>query len=278
VPIHEQGYRRYRGGKAGGRAWLVIMSTGIRTMLGDRKFIVLLAVSWIQFLVRAVQFYIAANFSQAAMIAPRADTFRDFFDKQDIFVFILTVMLGSRLIAQDRRVNALQIYLSKPLTRAEYIFGKLGILVSFLLFITWVPAMLLLAVQVAFAGNFDFLRANAYLFPAITLYAAIEVALVASAILALSSLSTNSRFVGIMYTGLIFFSQSLYGVLRFVTGGTRISWVSFGNNLTQVGDVIFRLPLHYQTPWIVSLLIVCALIAASAFILERRIRGVEVVA
>jgi ABC-2 type transport system permease protein len=278
MPIHDQGYRRYRGGKAGGRAWLVIMKTGIRTMLGDRKFIGLLAASWIQFVVRAVQFYIAANFSQAAVIAPKADTFRDFFDKQDIFVYILTVTLGARLIAQDRRVNALQIYLSKPLTRAEYIFGKLGILASFLLFITWVPAVLLLGVQVAFAGNFEFLKANAYLFPAITLYAALEVAMVSTAMLALSSLSTNSRFVGIMYTGLIFFSQALYGVLRFITGSTRLSWVAFGNNLAQLGDVIFRVPLHFQTPWPVSLLLVVLLIAASALVLERRVRGVEIIA
>jgi len=278
MPIHDQGYRRYRGGKAGGRAWLVIMKTGIRTMLSDKKFIVLLAAAWLQFLVRAVQFYIAANFSQAAVIAPKADTFRDFFDKQDIFVYILTVTLGSRLIAQDRRVNALQIYLAKPLTRAEYIFGKLGILASFLLFITWVPAILLLGVQVVFAGNFEFLKANAYLFPAITLYAAIEVAMTSTAMLALSSLSTNSRFVGIMYTGLIFFSLALYNVLRFITGSTRLSWVAFGNNLTQLGDAIFRVPLHFQTPWPVSLLMVVVLIAASALVLERRVRGVEIVA
>jgi ABC-2 type transport system permease protein len=278
VPIHDQGYRRYRGGKAGGRAWLVIMKTGIRTMLGDKKFIVLLAASWIQFVVRAVQFYIAANFSQAAVIAPKADTFRDFFDRQDIFVYILTVTLGSRLIAQDRRVNALQIYLAKPLTRAEYIFGKLGILASFLLFITWVPAILLLGVQVVFAGNFEFLQANAYLFPAITVYAAIEVAMVSTTMLALSSLSTNSRFVGIMYTGLIFFSLALYNVLRFITGSTSLSWVAFGNNLAQLGDVIFRLPPRYQTPWPVSLLLVAVLIAASAFVLERRVRGVEIIA
>ena len=278
MPIHDQGYRRYRGGKAGGRAWLVIMKTGIRTMLSDKKFIVLLAASWLQFLVRAVQFYIAANFSQAAVIAPKADTFRDFFDKQDIFVYILTVTLGSRLIAQDRRVNALQIYLSKPLTRAEYIFGKLGILASFLLFVTWVPAILLLGVQVVFAGNFEFLKANAYLFPAITLYAAIEVAMTSTTMLALSSLSTNSRFVGIMYTGLIFFSLALYNVLRFITGSTRLSWVAFGNNLTQLGDVIFRVPLHFQTPWPVSLLMVVVLIAVSALVLERRVRGVEIIA
>ena len=278
MPIHDQGYRRYRGGRAGGRAWLVIMKTGIRTMLGDRKFIGLLAASWIQFVVRAVQFYIAANFSQAAVIAPKADTFRDFFDKQDIFVYILTVTLGSRLIAQDLRANALQIYLSKPLTRAEYIFGKFGILASFLLFITWVPAVLLLGVQVAFAGNFEFLKANAYLFPAITVYAALEVAMVSTAMLALSSLSTNSRFVGIMYTGLIFFSQAVYGVLRFITTSTRLSWVAFGNNLAQLGDVIFRVPLHYQTPWPVSLLMVVLLIAVSVFVLERRVRGVEIIA
>jgi ABC-2 type transport system permease protein len=278
MPIHDQGYRRYGGGKAGGRAWLVIMKTGIRTMLGDRKFIVLLVVSWIQFVVRAIQFYIATNFSQAAVIAPSAATFRDFFDKQDIFVYIVTVTLGARLIAQDRRVNALQIYLSKPLTRVEYIFGKFAILASFLLFITWVPAVLLLGVQVVFAGNFAFVVANAYLLPAITLYAAIEVVMVSTAMLALSSLSTNSRFVGILYTGLIFFTAALAGVLRFITASTSLSWISFSSNLTQVGDAIFRVPLHYQTPWPVSLLLIVALTVVSILVLERRVRGVEIVA
>ena len=277
-PIHDQGYRRYAGGRARGRAWLVIVNAGVRTMLRDRKFVALLAASWIQFLVRSVQFYFAANFSQAAIIAPNAETFRDFFDKQDIFVFIVTVTLGAALIAQDRRVNALQIYLSKPLTRAEYIFGKLGILMVFLLFITWLPAMLLLVVQVVFAGNFAFVQANAYLFPAITLYALLEVAMVSTSMLALSSLSTNSRFVGILYTGLIFFSQAVAGVLRFITASTSFSWVAFGNNLSQVGDVIFRVPLRYTTPWPVSLLVILALVGLSAVILERRVRGVEIVA
>ena len=277
-PIHDQGYRRYGGGRARGRAWLVIVNAGVRTMLRDRKFVALLAASWIQFLVRSVQFYFAANFSQAAIIAPNAETFRDFFDKQDIFVFIVTVTLGAALIAQDRRVNALQIYLSKPLTRAEYIFGKLGILMVFLLFITWLPAMLLLVVQVVFAGNFAFVQANAYLFPAITLYALLEVVMVSTSMLALSSLSTNSRFVGILYTGLIFFSQAVAGVLRFITASTSFSWVAFGNNLSQVGDVIFRVPLRYTTPWPVSLLVILALIGISGVILERRVRGVEIVA
>jgi ABC-2 type transport system permease protein len=278
MPIHDQGYRRYGGDRTKGRAWLVILATGVRAMLGNRRWIVLMIASWIQFVVRAVQFYLAANFQQASMLSPSAATFRDFFDKQDIFVFIMTVTLGSSLIAQDRRANALQIYLSKPLTRAEYIFGKLGILVTFLLLITWVPAILLLVVQVAFEGRFAFLWANAYLFPAITVFALVEVVMVSTSMLALSSLSTNSRFVGILYTALIFFSNALYGVMRAVTGSSMVSWISFGNNLAQIGDLIFRVPLRYQTPWPIALLMILGLIGVSAFILERRVRGVEIVA
>jgi len=278
MPIHDQGYRRYGGTRTRGRAWLVMLRNGVVGMMGNRRWIVLMIVSWIQFVIRAVQFYIAANFSQAAIVAPSAATFRDFFDRQDLFVFLMTVTLGAASIAEDRRANALQIYLSKPLTRFEYIVGKLSVLMVFLLFITWVPAVLLLVVQVGFAGNFAFLSANAYLFPAITVYSLIEVLLVSMCITALSSLSTSGRFVGILYTALIFFSDAVYGVLRTVTGSTSVSWVAFGNNLAQLGDVIFRVPQRYETPWLVSFAIVLGLIGLSALILERRVRGVEVVA
>jgi ABC-2 type transport system permease protein len=279
MPIHDQSYRHYGGAKAPvGRSWTVIAWAGIQTFIRKRTFMGILLFAWGQFVVRLVQLYFASNFQQAAFLAPTAETFRDFLEKQDFFVFVITVYVGAGLIANDRRANALQIYLSKPLTRAEYIFGKLGILMVFLLFITWLPAMLLLVVQVVFAGNFAFVQANAYLFPAITLYALLEVAMVSTSMLALSSLSTNSRFVGILYTALIFFSQAVAGVLRFITASTAFSWVAFGNNLSQVGDVIFRVPLRYTTPWPVSLLVILALIGVSGLILERRVRGVEIVA
>ena len=41
---------------------------------------------------------------------------------------------------------------------------------------------------------------------------------------------------------------------------------------------IFRVPLRYQTPWPVALAVLVVLVVASGFILERRVRGVEVVA
>jgi ABC-2 type transport system permease protein len=282
MPIHDQGYRRYGGLKARtGTGWTVIARAGIRTFVTKRAFLGLLLVSWFPFFVRAVQFYAAANLTtvpQASLLAPSADTFRQFLEQQQTFVFFVTVYVGAGLIANDRRANALQIYLSKPLTRAEYVFGKLVILMSFLALVTWLPAIVLLIVQIVFAGNFTFFRNNVFLFPAITVFAFIEVVLASSTMLALSSLSKSSRYVAILYAAVIFFTQAVYGVIYAVTRSTAFSWLSFSANLAQVGDVIFRQPLKYETPWPVSLLMIVALVGLSGVILERRVRGIEVVA
>src|SRR5262249_55411692 len=140
--------------------------------------------------------------------------------------FFITVYAGAGLIANDRRANALQLYLSKPLTRTEYVFGKLTVLLAFLLFVTWLPAIVLLVVQIMFSGSFTFLIKNLYLLPAITLFSFVQALTVASAMLALSSLSKNSRYVGILYAALLFFSQAIYGVLFAVFRDSRMAWIS----------------------------------------------------
>jgi ABC-2 type transport system permease protein len=278
MPIHDQSYRHFEGAKAPpGRAWLVIAQAGIMTMIRKRLFLGLLAMAWGQFVGRVAQIYFTVNFSQVAMFAPTAETFRDFLAKQDLFVFIMTIYVGAGLIANDRRANALQIYLSKPLVRAEYIAGKAAVLFFFLMLITWVPGILLLFVQVLFAGSFQFLRANLFLFPAITVASLLEVLLATFVMLALSSLSKSSRYVAILYAGIIFFTAAIYGVLYAITGSSSFSWISPSTSLSQVIDVVFRITPHYMTPWQVSLIVIVGLIVVSISILERRVRGVEVV-
>ena len=279
MPIHDQSYRRYGGGRTTpGRGWTVIAWAGIRTMIRKRAFMGLLLFAWMPFVVRAVQIYLSSNFPQMAMIAPTAETFREFLEQQDFFVFVVTIYVGAGLIANDRRANALQIYLSKPLLRSEYIAGKAAVLFAFLMLVTWLPAMLLLLVQVMFAGSFAFVNKNLFLFPAITVGSLLQVLLATFTMLALSSLSKSARYVGILYAGIIFFTKAIYGATYAITGGsTKLSYLSLGDNLTQVVDVIFRLPPRYSTPWQVSLTVVVALIVLSISVLERRVRGVEVV-
>src|SRR6476659_9025788 len=278
MPIHDQSYRRYRGGKAmPGQAWMVIARAGIMNMLRKRAFLGLLMFAWMPFLVRAVQIYVTANYPQVAMFAPTAETFRQFLEQQDFFVFIMTIYVGAGLIANDRRANALQIYLSKPLMRTEYIVGKAAVLFAFILFVTLIPDLLLLLLQVLFAGSFAFLSKNLFLFPAITVAALLQAILATFTMLALSSLSKSTRYVGILYAGIIFFTAAIYGALYAITGDSSLSWLSVGQSQTQVIDVIFRLTPRYATPWQVSLIVVLGLIALSFSVLERRVRGVEVV-
>src|SRR5688572_17191009 len=279
MPIHDQSYRRYGGHRASlGRSWTVIARAGVMNMLRKRAFIGLLLFAWLPFVVRAVQIYVAANYPQTAtFLAPDAKMFRDFLEQQEFFVFVMTIYAGAGLIASDRRANALQIYLSKPLMRSEYIAGKAAILFAFLMLVTFVPAMMLLLLQVMFAGSFEFLKKNLFLFPAITVAALLQALLSTFTMLALSSLSKSSRYVGILYAGIIFFTAAIYSVLMAITGSTRLSWLSLGGNVSQVIDVIFRLKPRYATPWPVSLIVILALIALSISVLERRVRGVEIV-
>ena len=278
MPIHDQGYRRYGGTRArAGRAWAVIAQAGIRTLLAKRAFIGLLLLSWVPFIVRAVQIYAATNVPQAQFLAPDAKLFRSFLEQQEVFLFFITVYAGTGLIANDRRANALQIYLSKPLTRVEYIFGKFAVLLSLLLLVTWVPAVLLLAVQVMFAGSLTFFLKNLFLLPAITIFSVIQVTTVGLAMLALSSLSKSSRYVGVLYAGLIFFSQAVYGIVRGFTRDSTLAWLSMPLNLQQIGDVIFRLEPRFHMPVWSAFLMIGLLIAISAVVLDRRVRGIEVI-
>ncbi len=278
MPIHDQSYRRFAGTReAPGAAWLVIARTGIRAALSRKLFLLVLLAAWGQFFVRAVMFYLSANFPTLDILSPSAATFRQFFEMQETFVLFVTVYVGSGLIANDRRSNALQIYLSKPLTRKEYVAGKLGILLFFLLLVTLVPALALLLLEVMFSASLAFLGANLFLIPAITLYALIEVLLSSFVMLALSSLSTSARYTAMLYAGAVLFTAVLFEVLRGISNSSVLAWLSFRANLDQLADVIFRLPPRYESPWLLSGLAVVVLLGVSVFVLERRVRGVEVV-
>jgi len=279
-PIHDQTYRRYTGTREPlGRAWLVIATVGIRMLLSRRAFIAVQLLAWGSFIVYAVRMYIVTMYPQAASFVPvNAQMFRDFVNQQRIWVFFITIQAGAGAIANDRRANALQIYLSKPLMRLEYIMGKLGVLLFYLLTATLIPGLLLLLLQILFSGSFEFIRANFFLVPAIVLGTLVRVLVSAFTVLALSSLSKSGRFVAIMFTGAVFFTDAVFNVLRAIMlGSTRMAWVSITANIDQVTDAIFRTAPHYDSPVVVSMFVLTGMVALSISVLERRVRGVEVV-
>lgn len=278
MPVHDQGYQRYGGHRVGpGRAWQVITRAGIRAFVSRRAFLGLLLLSWTPFLAGAVQVYLSSSFEQAAFLAPNNRTYWDFLERQGSFAFLITVWVGAGLIADDRRANALSLYLSKPLTITDYVVGKLAILLLLLAAVIWAPAMALLLVQSAFAGSLEFVRTHLSLVPAITVYSLVAIGVSSLTMLALSSLSSSSRFVGIMYAGVVFFTQAITRVLSSATGMPVWDHLSPLGALDRVGQAIFGLDGAGQPGLGPALILLTVLAVASVAILRWRVRGVEVV-
>ena len=126
--------------------------------------------------------------SQASMLAPTAETFRQFLEQQDFFVFVITIYVGAGLIANDRRRTRCRSA-CRSRSCARNTSREAAVLFRFLLLVTFVPAMLLLMLKVIFGSNFTFLKNNLFLVPAITTASLLQVSLAAFTILALSSLS-----------------------------------------------------------------------------------------
>jgi ABC-type transport system involved in multi-copper enzyme maturation permease subunit len=280
MPIHDQGYQRYQGQRVPvGRAWWTMARMHLITAFKRRWFLLLVFAGWARFLGYAAFYIIGPVFipQMASFAQTNPQTFRNFLNGQGFFVFLITIVLGG-LIADDRRANALQLYLSKPVTRIEYILGKAAPLLILILGLTLVPALCLILLQIVFSGSVSFLANNLFLLPAITLASLVRALLSTFMILALSSLSKSRRFVAIMYAGLIFFTSSMHQVLRSITGSQAWAAISPGNMVDVFTDWVFRVRGPQPVPIYVAVLVIVGLIAASLWVLERRVRPVEIVA
>ena len=95
--------------------------------------------------------------------------------------------------------------------------------------------------------------------------------------LALSSMSKSRRFVAMMYAGALFFTAAMYQALRGITASRSWVVISPEDVLDVVGEVIFRSPGTPAVPMWVAVLDIALIVGASLWILERRVRGVEVI-
>jgi len=85
-------------------------------------------------------------------ISVDGDFFLALFTVESVISFFLVAIMGPGLVAPDLANNALPLYLSRPFSRAEYVLGKLSVLLILTSFITWIPGLLLFAVQTSIAG------------------------------------------------------------------------------------------------------------------------------
>jgi ABC-type transport system involved in multi-copper enzyme maturation permease subunit len=278
MPIHDLSYQHWAGEwTSHPYRWWVITRQGIILLVKKRMFMALIFLAMLPFLVRSVMLYFAVVIGRLQIVRVNAKFFEDFLTQQLFFTFIISIYAGAGLIANDLKANALQIYLSKAITRRDYLIGKLGVVVFFIGLVTLIPGLLLFLLAAAFHTDLTFLQQNAWLFLPITAYSLIVIFTNALVVLAMSSLNRSSRFSGIFYAALFFFSQILYGILNGLLHTSSIAWVSLSNNLTLLGNVLFGTPLAFRSsPW-VSGFVLAGIMLGSIWIIHSRVRAVEVV-
>ena len=72
---------------------------------------------------------------------------------QSALGFILTAWGAPGMITRDFANHAVQLYLSRPLSRTEYLLGKASVLIALLSAITWIPTLLLFFLHGTLEGN-----------------------------------------------------------------------------------------------------------------------------
>ena len=280
MPIYDQGYRPYEARRPLRtlRFW-PITREALRLLLARRAYLGLLIVSWLPLVARAIHLFAVTRFAEAQRVLPFDErTFGDFLNQQIGFALIITIFGGAGLIANDLRTGAILVYLSRPLTRRDYVLGKLGVLLALNLSVTLAPALLLYSIALSLASE-EFLKLKlAWIAPAIVVQS-IVVSLVLSLVaLAISSLSKNARVAGLAFVGLLVGLEVAHGVLRGIYHRPESALLSLQADLRAIGGALFGNTEHWlRFPWPYAALVLIAVAIACLATLRARVRAVEIV-
>jgi hypothetical protein len=280
MPIYDQGYRRYeaRSPLHQIRFW-PITREALRLILAKRAFLMLLAVSFLPFIVRVVQIYVVTRFPEAGRVLPiDGRLFGDFLNQQIGFTLLLSIFGASGLVANDLRTGAILVYLSRPLTQRDYIAGKLLVPLLLNLAVTFVPGLVLYLTGLALAPE-QYLKWDLWwLAPAIVSHA-VAVSLVVSLLtLAISSLSKSARVAGLGFVGLFFGLEMVRLVLQNAFSRKEAVLLSLQADLQALGVALFGVVDHQlDIAWGWPLLVLVAVSLACLAVLHARVRAVEIV-
>jgi ABC-2 type transport system permease protein len=118
--------------------------------------------------------------------------------------------------------------------RWDYFLGKLGVIGGFLVATMIGPPVLAWVLGVGFSLDFGVLRETLPLLGASVVYGGVFVVSAGTLMLAISSLSKNSRHVVILWLGLWWVSNMLAGTLTLVLDKDWCPLVSYTSNLDRV--------------------------------------------
>ena len=238
MPIFDQGYQHWSGTLSGHAwRWLAITRHGIRVALNGRILRLFLLIAWLPAIILATFLCIwglvernstlitsigpLLGFLDPAILAgPRPYrveiwtlSYSYFLATELRFAMVLILLVGPNLISQDLRYNALPLYFSRPLRRIDYFLGKLGVIIAFLGMVIILPSLVAYVLGLLFSLDISIVRDTFGILLASIAYGLVIAVSAGVLILALSSLSRNSRYIALFWLGIWFVSSTVSSVL-----------------------------------------------------------------
>ncbi|HVR24268.1 MAG TPA: hypothetical protein VMU26_13225 [Candidatus Polarisedimenticolia bacterium] len=199
-----------------------------------------------------------------------------FITVQGVLAFMLTAFTGPGLISPDLANGALPLYFCRPFSRAEYVLGKASVLAILLSEITWVPGLVLFAVQASLAGS-SWTWNHLWIVSSLVLSSFLWIAILSLLAMALSAWVKWRIVAGALLLAVLFFGggfgQAINAVMRTQSG----HFIDIVYLIGTVWTSLFRIDndrgISSSAAWI-ALLIYCGLCLA---LLVRKVRAYEVV-
>jgi ABC-2 type transport system permease protein len=239
MPIFDQGYQHWSGTLSGHAwRWLTVTRHGVRVGMKNPFLRILVITSWLPAVGLAFMLCLWGLLEQkSALVAPLVSLLAGLFSpdmlanprnyRVDVWTLcfhyfmqielpcsmVVVLLVGPGLISQDLRFNALPLYFSRPLRRIDYFVGKLGVIAWFLGMVVIVPSLIAYVLGLLFSLDITILRDTFPLLLACLSYGAVIVLSAGTLVLALSSLSRNSRYIALFWVGLWFVSSIVGAVL-----------------------------------------------------------------
>ncbi|HZX11214.1 MAG TPA: ABC transporter permease subunit [Acidobacteriota bacterium] len=289
MSIKQKGYTHWDGElKTTKYPWTPITKNGIKLAFKKKFFKFTFFLTLIPAIVFLVGIYISERLEDFAFLTSDMEAasflkinpgyFHSYFTN-DFLLFMIVVILvfcGAGLISDDLRYNSLQLYFSRPIKKKDYFLGKASVIGFFLFILTLIPGIIFFLMKLLFSGNLKFAFDYPWLIVSVIGYSFFITGFFAFYTLFISSVNNNRRYVSVLIFGIYLFSDILYGILNGIFKSEYFSLLSIKANIKQVGAAFFGQNLPYGVSWVYSLLVLLILCVLAVFVLNKKIRGVEV--
>jgi ABC-type transport system involved in multi-copper enzyme maturation permease subunit len=284
--IRDRGYVPYEGGYTPATTrWLVVARRALASARRQRGVIVLVVLATFPTLISGVAMYLSMKVGSLTHRGTPPSQYVYTLLTKGYGTFLLAMLMamfaGGGAIADDARAGAFQLYFARPIGREQYLAGKLAGVTALVAAVSLAPATLLALGRLAMAQTGEeALRAAIVPLKAAAL-GAIESLVLASVVLALSSLGKRRGFVQGGFAALV--------VLPWMLGTkfaefTRTPWPqlpSIPTHLDAIGRWLFDVPNdlgdRLMPVWL-ALAVLAAIVAGAIALVRRRLSSVEVIA